>query len=29
MFDDALRSKGLTEQIQVFDLVEILNQSLE
>lgn len=29
MFDDALRSKGLTEQIQVYDLVEILNQSLE
>ncbi|MCJ7733739.1 MAG: heterodisulfide reductase-related iron-sulfur binding cluster [Anaerolineales bacterium] len=28
MFDDALRSKGLAEQIRVFDLVEILNQSL-
>ncbi|MCJ7717891.1 MAG: (Fe-S)-binding protein, partial [Anaerolineales bacterium] len=29
MFDDALRSKGLTEQIQVYDLVEILNQTLD
>ena len=29
MFDDALRSKGLTDQIQVYDLVEILNNSLE
>jgi Fe-S oxidoreductase/nitrate reductase gamma subunit len=28
MFDDALRSKGMTEEIQVLDLVEILNQSL-
>jgi Fe-S oxidoreductase len=25
MFDDALRSKGLTEEIQVYDLIEILN----
>ncbi len=29
MFDDALRSKGLTDQIQVYDLVEILNQYLD
>ncbi len=29
MFDDALRSKGLTESIQVLDLVEILNTSLQ
>ena len=28
MFDDAVRSKGLTDQIQVLDLVEILNQYL-
>ena len=28
MFDDALRSKGMTDQVQVLDLVEILNQSL-
>jgi Fe-S oxidoreductase/nitrate reductase gamma subunit len=28
MFDDALRSKGLTDQVQVLDLVEILNKSL-
>ena len=28
MFDDALRSKGMTEQVQVLDLIEILNQSL-
>ncbi|RLC97556.1 MAG: iron-sulfur-binding reductase, partial [Chloroflexi bacterium] len=28
MFDDALRSKGITEQVQVLDLIEILNQSL-
>ena len=28
MFDDALRSKGLAEDIQVLDLMEILNQSL-
>jgi Fe-S oxidoreductase len=29
MFDDALRSKGLTESIKVLDLVEILNTSLQ
>ena len=29
MFDDAVRSKGLTDQIQVLDLVEILNQYLD
>ncbi len=29
MFDDALRSKGLAEEIQVLDLIEILNQSLD
>jgi Fe-S oxidoreductase len=29
MFDDALRSKGLTESVQVLDLVEILNASLK
>jgi Fe-S oxidoreductase/nitrate reductase gamma subunit len=28
MFDDALRSKGMTEQVQVLDLVEVLNRSL-
>ncbi len=28
MFDDALRTKGLTENVQVLDLVEILNASL-
>ena len=28
MFDDALRSKGMTEQVQVLDLIEILNQAL-
>ena len=28
MFDDALRSKGMTDQVQVLDLVEILSQSL-
>jgi len=28
MFDDALRSKGLAEDIKVFDIVEILNQTL-
>ena len=28
MFDDALRSRGLTESVQVIDLVEILNKSL-
>ena len=28
MFDDALRSKGLTETVQVVDLVEVLNSSL-
>ena len=28
MFDDALRSKGMTDQVQVLDLVEVLNQSL-
>jgi Fe-S oxidoreductase/nitrate reductase gamma subunit len=28
MFDDALRSKGLTDQVQVVDLVEILNQAI-
>ena len=28
MFDDALRSKGLTDEIQVLDIIEILNQSL-
>lgn len=29
MFDDALRSKGIAEQIQVLDVIEILNQSLD
>jgi Fe-S oxidoreductase len=29
MFDDAVRSKGLTESIQVLDLIEILNSSLK
>ncbi len=28
MFDDALRSKGLTDEIEVLDIIEILNQSL-
>ena len=28
MFDDALRSKGMTDKVKVLDLVEILNQSL-
>jgi Fe-S oxidoreductase len=28
MFDDALRSKGLTDRIQVLDVVEILNQGI-
>jgi len=28
MFDDALRSKGLTDEIKVLDIIEILNQSL-
>jgi Fe-S oxidoreductase len=28
MFDDALRSKGMTDQVQVLDLIELLNQSL-
>jgi Fe-S oxidoreductase/nitrate reductase gamma subunit len=28
MFDDACRSKGLTEEIKILDLVEILNQYL-
>ena len=28
MFDDALRSKGLTEEVRVLDIIEILNQSL-
>lgn len=28
MFDDALRSKGLTDQVEVLDIIEILNQSL-
>jgi Fe-S oxidoreductase len=28
MFDDALRSKGLTEDIQVIDLIEILNKAI-
>ncbi len=28
MFDDALRSKGMAEEIKVLDIVEILNQSL-
>lgn len=28
MFDDALRSKGIKDQVQVLDLVEILNQAL-
>jgi Fe-S oxidoreductase/nitrate reductase gamma subunit len=28
MFDDALRSRGLTESVQVFDLVEILNSAI-
>lgn len=28
MFDDAIRSKGLTDEIQVLDLIEILNQAL-
>jgi Fe-S oxidoreductase/nitrate reductase gamma subunit len=28
MFDDALRSKGLTEQVKVLDLMEILDQAL-
>ena len=28
MFDDALRSKGLADEIEVLDIVEILNQSL-
>ena len=28
MFDDALRSKGMTEQVKVLDLIEVLNQSL-
>ena len=29
MFDDALRSKGLSDQVQIYDLVEILNQYLD
>ncbi len=28
MFDDALRSKGMTDQVKVLDLVEVLNNSL-
>ena len=28
MFDDALRSKGLSEEIQVCDLIEILNKAI-
>jgi len=28
MFDDALRSKGLADEIEVLDIIEILNQSL-
>ena len=28
MFDDALRSKGLSEEIQVYDLIEILNKKI-
>ncbi len=28
MLDDALRSKGMTEEIQVLDLMEILNQAI-
>jgi Fe-S oxidoreductase len=28
MFDDALRSKGLIEEVQVLDIIEILNQSI-
>lgn len=28
MFDDALRSRGMTEKVQVLDLIEILNQAL-
>jgi hypothetical protein len=28
MFDDALRSKGLSEEVQVFDLIEILNKAV-
>jgi len=28
MFDDALRSKGLSEEIHVFDLIEILNKAV-
>jgi Fe-S oxidoreductase len=28
MFDDALRSKGMTDQVQVLDLIELLNQAL-
>ncbi len=28
MFDDALRSRGMAEDIQVLDVIEILNQSL-
>jgi len=28
MFDDALRSKGMTEKVKVLDLIEVLNQSL-
>ncbi|MFN2282628.1 MAG: heterodisulfide reductase-related iron-sulfur binding cluster, partial [Anaerolineales bacterium] len=29
MFDDALRSKGLAEEIQVLDVIEILHQALD
>jgi Fe-S oxidoreductase len=28
MFDDALRTGGMAEEIQVLDLIEILNQAL-
>ena len=28
MFDDALRSKGLAEKVEVLDIIEIINRSL-
>lgn len=28
MFDDALRSKGIADQVQILDLVEIINQAI-
>ena len=29
MYDDALRSKGIADQVNVLDLVEIINQAIK